>query len=310
MRQIGSLGDEALARRFGDFLVVEGIANDVEAVSDGWAIWVHNEDQLQLAAGHLAHFREHPGDGRYLDASGRATETRAAQQEAGRHAAEKVIDMRDRWHGRAKGFRPVTTLLILASVAVGVSTRFGADKESGLVDLLRFWGARVGDSPEAGLTEMPLTGFERIREGEVWRLFTSMLVHYGPLHLLFNMFWLYDLGGLVELRKGALFLAVLVLVVSALCSVSQNLASGPFGAGMSGVVYGLFGYIWMKDRFQPGEGLALAPSTVSLMLVWLVLCMTGAIGPVGNTAHVVGLLAGMAFGIAPSLFRRARGSAR
>ena len=68
--------------------------------------------------------------------------------------------------------------------------------------------------------------------------------------------------------------------------------------GMSGVVYALFGYVWMKGRYEPEQGMILHPSTVQTMLLWLVLCMTGFLGNIANAAHVVGLVAGILFGLA------------
>jgi GlpG protein len=48
----------------------------------------------------------------------------------------------------------------------------------------------------------------------------------------------------------------------------------------------------------------LYPQTVWIMLGWLVLCMTGLVGPIGNAAHVAGLLVGMAAAAAPIYLRR------
>ena len=45
---------------------------------------------------------------------------------------------------------------------------------------------------------------------------------------------------------------------------------GAYG-GMSGVVYALFGYLWMKGQVDPEPGMVLHPSTVRVMLLWLVL---------------------------------------
>ena len=53
----------------------------------------------------------------------------------------------------------------------------------------------------------------------------------------------------------------------------------------------------MKGVYQPEQGMAVHPNTVNIMLLWLVLCMTGMIGPVANAAHFVGLAVGMAFGL-------------
>ena len=70
---------------------------------------------------------------------------------------------------------------------------------------------------------------------------------------------------------------------------------------MSGVVYGLLGYVWMKGKFDPSSGLFVHPQTVTMMLIWLVLCMTPVIPHIANTAHAVGLAVGVATGFLSSL---------
>ena len=35
------------------------------------------------------------------------------------------------------------------------------------------------------------------------------------------------------------------------------------------------------------------PNNVTIMIVWLLLCMTGALGPIANGAHGVGLVVGL-----------------
>jgi len=104
--------------------------------------------------------------------------------------------------------------------------------------------------------------------------------------------------------QGALLFGLLVLAAAAISNVAQTVMRGPMFGGMSGVNYALFGYVWMKHRFQPSEGLSIPSSTVVLMIAWLFLCMTGALGPIANAAHVAGLLSGMAFGVIPLLWGR------
>ena len=43
----------------------------------------------------------------------------------------------------------------------------------------------------------------------------------------------------------------------------------------------------------------LRQNTVFIMLFWLVLCMTGALGSIANVAHTVGLVVGIILGVAP-----------
>jgi membrane associated rhomboid family serine protease len=43
------------------------------------------------------------------------------------------------------------------------------------------------------------------------------------------------------------------------------------------------------------------------MLLWLVVCMTGTVGPIANAAHVGGLVMGGLWGLIPWLRRRILG---
>jgi len=71
--------------------------------------------------------------------------------------------------------------------------------------------------------------------------------------------------------------------------------------GLSGVIYGVFAYSWMKGRYEPRLGLSVDPGTVTLMLAWFVLCLSGATHPsVANGAHTGGLLAGLVLGRMPT----------
>ncbi len=92
----------------------------------------------------------------------------------------------------------------------------------------------------------------------------------------------------------------MVLVLAVICNTGQYVVSGPLFIGMSGVVYGLLGYIWMMTRFQIGTLYLLSQQTVLLMLIWLGLCLFYIIPHVANTEHIVGLLVGVAWGFVRS----------
>jgi GlpG protein len=77
---------------------------------------------------------------------------------------------------------------------------------------------------------------------------------------------------------------------------------------MSGVVYGLFGYAWVRGRLDPSCGLYLRPDIAFWMMAWFVLCLVTPSLHVANWAHGVGLAVGAALGylahVMPPLRRR------
>lgn len=213
---------------------------------------------------------------------------------------------------------PVTIVLIAASILVAAVSRIGEDKDRISIlffsepipremwDELAAYQQANADREFSVQREQALTrkfeahrkrgDFADIREGQIWRLATPVFIHFGFIHLLFNMMWLWDLGRALESRFRALRFALLVLAVSLASNITQAIVSqGNFG-GMSGVVYGLFGFVFMRQKFHPAGDVRLNPQIVPFMLIWLVVCFTGAVGPVANGAHVAGLVAGGVIG--------------
>lgn len=294
MRLIGHLENESLARTFADYLYVQGIDNHVEFQKDGgWAIWVREEDKVDPAANLLVSFRQNPRDPRYQSEAKSAAQLRA-QQEKDDAAYRKKIQSRGELFRplAAYGFGPLTFALIVISVAVFILSRFATNLEA-IRDL--FISGQFSGHRDFSVM------LPEVRHGQLWRLFTPIFIHLGFLHILFNMLWLRDLGSMIESRQGSFHLALLVLVIAALSDFGQYYVSGPVFGGMSGVVYGLLGYVWIRGRFDPSSGLFLHPSTVNMMLIWFVLCYTDLLGPVANTAHAVGLVGGMVWGYLSSL---------
>ena len=151
-------------------------------------------------------------------------------------------------------------------------------------------------------------------QGQYWRLVTPIFLHFGLVHLAFNCLWLAILGARIEQLSGSLHLMALVLFTGAFSNIVQYGWSGTvnFG-GMSGVVYALLGYIWIKGKFVPLAMLQLPQGILGFMLAWLLIGMTGflemALGVgIANGAHfgglVIGMLLGLVFGLASSAKRR------
>ncbi|GAA1602933.1 rhomboid family intramembrane serine protease [Nocardia ninae] len=97
--------------------------------------------------------------------------------------------------------------------------------------------------------------------GEWWRVIGSGFLHYGPIHLLLNMFALYVIGRDGELVLGRLrYLAVYLVSLLGGSAAVMVFAQDSFTAGASGAVYGLFGaitVILIRLRQNPNQMLIL-----------------------------------------------------
>lgn len=148
-----------------------------------------------------------------------------------------------------------------------------------------------------GPREQELT-FSLIENGEYWRLFTPALIHFGLLHILFNLMWWKDLGNILENTKGALFLCLFLIVTAVFSNLLQAYMSGPNFGGISGVIYALCGYLWIYKVIIPEAKFYLPKSDIVLMFGWLVLCMFDIFSfKAANWAHGGGLVMGVVFGI-------------
>jgi GlpG protein len=285
MRAIGKTDNESRARTFSDALVARGIESHVEHGPDGlWVVYVHAEDHIDEARAELDRFLANPDDPAYASAAGAAEARRRDAERADAEYRRNQVDLRGHWYVTG-GAAPLTVGIAAVCVAVSVWTSLG--QNGAVVDRL-FIGSELAPPSEGWLPE--------VRHGEVWRLITPLFIHFGLMHLIFNMWWFWDLGRMIELRRSALTLAALVLVIGLVTNLADYAHYGPATGGMSGVVYGLFGYVWIRGRYDPGSGLFAPPGSVSIMLVWLFLCMTGFFGPIANVAHGVGLVLGAGWG--------------
>ncbi|NKB75855.1 MAG: rhomboid family intramembrane serine protease [Gammaproteobacteria bacterium] len=148
-----------------------------------------------------------------------------------------------------------------------------------------------------------------IQHGEIWRLVTPIFIHFGVFHLVFNMLWTWELGRIIEIRQGAISLILLTLIIAVISNLAQYFASGPVFGGMSGIIYGYFGYVWIQGKYNPRFGIKLNPSIIKLMLGWFLLCWSGLLEKlfdlsIANTAHTSGLISGVAIAFILVLFSR------
>ncbi len=300
MRTIGNLASQKAAARFSDFLFVRGIENQIEPEDDGtFSLWIIDEDHVASAANMLATFRANP-DARDFDRSDDAEKKRRAAEQSDKARRSTVTD--DARVAYEQNFQPTpyfTWLLIAMSVAVAIYSKLGDDK-------LAIHRLFIADATAYGDFILWSRGLADVRAGQVWRLVTPIFIHFGLPHVLFNMMWLKDLGALIETRFGGIYMLALVVVSAALSNLGQYFWNGPSFGGMSGVVYALFGFLWIRGKCDPTAGWQLNPQAVYWMIGWFVLCVTGMVGDVANAAHGAGLAVGMAWGWLSARMRLSR----
>ncbi|MGI8905784.1 MAG: rhomboid family intramembrane serine protease [Candidatus Sumerlaeaceae bacterium] len=285
MRKIGNVASEIDARRFSAYLIASGIAAQADPARDStFEIWVHSDLQLTQATSELQHFLADSGNSRYDEGVKVATRIEKQERAANKRSRSEIIDARSLWgifHSAAMG--PLTMGLMFICVALYVYDFVAARAI--------FREALMFTTPQSLAAGNPL---HEITHGQLWRLFTPALLHGGPLHLLFNVIWLRQLGGTIENNEGSLNFGLQVLIYGIVGNVLQYwLGGSPLFLGMSGAVYGLFGYIWICAKHDPRRAYVLDRETVILMIAWFFLCFTGWVGPIANYAHAGGLLAGI-----------------
>lgn len=153
------------------------------------------------------------------------------------------------------------------------------------------------------ISEYAQPALPEIRDGQLWRLATPIFLHFSIFHLVFNMLWIWELGRVIEARHGALALLGLTAALGVASNLGQYYASGPWFGGMSGVIYGYFGYLWMQGRFNPAFGVRLRRPIIYLLLGWFALCWSGLLEVlfdlrVANLAHAGGLASGIGLALA------------
>ena len=174
---------------------------------------------------------------------------------------------------------PCTIALIALNAAVFIFLSFGGMTEDAYYML------------QNGAMCVPL-----LKEGEYYRLFTSIFLHFGFSHLVNNMLMLGVMGWQLELVLGKLKF-LLLYFAAGLCgnllSAFAEIRTGEYAvsAGASGAIFGIIGallYIALRNHGRIG--------TVSGQGILLMIALTLYYGftssGVDNFAHIGGLAAG------------------
>lgn len=147
-----------------------------------------------------------------------------------------------------------------------------------------------------GANFAPLT-----RRGDWWRLFSSMFVHGGLIHLGFNTYALLMVGRMVERVYGHVGYALLYLFAGLTGSAASALIGSVPSVGASGAIFGVFGallaFLLRRRALVPMQVLARLRSAV-LTFVLFNVAFGFAVPGIDNAAHLGGLAGGFVAGIA------------
>ncbi|WP_392551252.1 rhomboid family intramembrane serine protease GlpG [Orbus wheelerorum] len=253
------------AYTFIDYMATKDIILRTELDKDGNSQLFFDDscdDKLTIVKQELEQYIQNPYDKRYLDATWQKSNNHSFKLPAKKLNAG-----------------------ILNLAPVGVITLIITIVCIALYGLLFIFG------PTQILTYLgyPLPG----QQAQLWRYITPIFIHFSLLHIVFNIMWWWYLGGMIEHLKGRFKLIEITVISGLLSNYAQASISGPDFGGLSGVVYALMGYVWLYGETRPSSGLRFERAMIIIIIVWLLAGFTGILGPIANTAHLVGLIVGL-----------------
>lgn len=182
---------------------------------------------------------------------------------------------------------PATTALVAINITVFlVMLAFGAGFWHSANGVQLAWGANFGPATQ---------------DGQWWRLFTAMFIHFGVIHLALNMLALWDIGRLVERLFGRTRFALLYLGSGVIGNLLSLVVQGnqAVSGGASGAIFSLYGallvFLW-RERKQVEASEFRWLFGGSLLFIGLMLGMGLVVTGIDNSAHGGGLVAGMLLG--------------
>ncbi len=297
MRLLTTVTTRAEADTLGDALYADGIATTAKETRDSsFAIWVHDEDQMERAKAFLDGFD--PTAERFTKMAKKARVKKRQEAKADEQLRARTERIRRQIEAKQNmRIGAVTSVLIAISVVVFVFTGFGVDEAArNYFEVAEI--RRVGN--RLFYTTLPYTITH-----QPWRLITPIFLHGGGnvsmgfIHIGFNMWMLYIIGTAVERAHSWWYMLLLVLVSAAFSNALQFAFVGPRFGGMSGVVYALFGYIWIRGKYDPAFPYGIPRQIVTFLLVWMVLGFVGFMN-MANWAHAGGLVVGVVWGFLAS----------
>lgn len=165
-----------------------------------------------------------------------------------------------------------------------------------LLCVILFFGMYIFGNGSEDISTLLLFGANvdvLVKNGQIYRLITSMFLHIGIFHLICNMYALYIIGPQVESFFGKLKFLFIYLISGISGSIlSIAFSTNTVSAGASGAIFGLLGaMLYFGYHYRSYLGNVLRSQIVPIIVMNLILgfALTG----VDNAAHIGGLVGGV-----------------
>lgn len=150
-------------------------------------------------------------------------------------------------------------------------------------DLPLMFGAKAGDL---------------IREGQIWRLITPILLHGSLWHIGFNMYALFSFGTGLERRYGHFRFLALYLLAGFAGNVLSFLFTSGYSVGSSTSIFGLIAaegiFLYQNRKLFGAEAKQAIGNVVTVAAINLIIGLSSG-GLIDNWGHIGGLLGGLVF---------------
>ncbi|PWC14778.1 rhomboid family intramembrane serine protease GlpG [Brenneria corticis] len=262
MIRVIALSNPRLAQAFVDYMQTRNVRLEMRTAGQEAELWLADDLQLDEVRQALEIFLRDPFNPRYQAASWHTGSTDSGI----RYQRFSYLQTLKQRAG------PLTLSIIIAAIAVFLLMQIS------------------GYEPVMAWLSYPDAG----QELQLWRWFSHALLHFSLLHILFNLMWWWYLGGPVEKVLGTGKLLMITLVSSVASGWAQSWFSGVHFGGLSGVVYALMGYVWLRGEREPEGRLFMPRSLMAFAVLWLIAGYFDILGmSIANAAHVAGLVVGL-----------------
>jgi rhomboid protease GluP len=144
-----------------------------------------------------------------------------------------------------------------------------------------------------------------VQEGEWWRIITSIFVHIGLFHLMFNIIGLALVGFQMDKELSVKEYIIFYLLTGIIASITSLLFHDKtISAGASGAIMGLYGVGISMLILKIGSGESRAIFSLGLIVIVLSTLLMGLVTPSDNSAHLGGLVSGFFLGLVYFPFKK------